>query len=91
MPATYIEFNTGGLFYGWSDTDTASIDKDATEVSLIAILRDIAGPQAEIVITWEDGNDAVFGDWQTPTEQEDVGMEIRDFPWYDAQRWAVFT
>jgi hypothetical protein len=90
MPATHIEFNTGGLFYGWSDADVASIDKDSTEEKLIGILRDIA-PHATITILWADGNDKVFGDWQSPTEQEDTRMAIADFPWYDAQRWAVFA
>jgi hypothetical protein len=89
VPATDIEFNTGGLFYGWSEADVASVDKDATEASLIKILSDIA-PGANIVILWVDGNDRLFGSWDSPTEKDDVRREISEYPWYDAQRWAVF-
>lgn len=91
MPASRIEFSAGGLIDGWPSADVEALDIHVTEARLVKILRDITdSPDAEIAITWDSVADKVFGKWTYSTEQEEVLEALRDYPWYDAQRWGEF-
>ena len=90
MAATYFEFNTVGLFYGWKDEEIEQIDWVKTELKIISLLREVLGDDCTIVIKHEDGNDVLFGaDWESPTEEAEGRLALADLPWYDAERWAV--
>jgi hypothetical protein len=91
MPVSRIEFSAGGLIDGWSSAEVEALDTQATETKLTRILREITdSPDAEIVITWESIADKVFGSWGYSTEKEEALEALRDYPWYDAQRWGEF-
>ena len=92
MPVSHIEFSAGGLIEGWSSAEIEALDIQATEAKLVRILRDITdSPDAEIEITWESVSDKIFGTWTYASEKDEALEALRDYPWYDAQRWGEFT
>lgn len=91
MPVTRIEYSAGALIDGWPSSDIEQIDTAATEANLANILRNLTdSPRAEVVVTWESTKDRILGDWKDFDEERAAYDALRDFPWYDAERWAIW-
>ena len=102
MPKIHVTVHTAGAMDGWTADDRERFDVLDTEANLARLLRrDIADATglAEADITIDVRREDAGDRWhisgaRDAMEQRDLDEATRDalidFPWHDAQRWAVF-
>ena len=100
MTSINVTVHTAGAMNGWTQADIDACDMLDTEATLKSLIeRDIRAAteiqDVTVTVSSEDRGDF----WRISNaadamEERDLDEIVRDtltdFPWYDAQRWAVF-
>jgi hypothetical protein len=100
MATISITVHTGSAMEGWAQEDIDRLDVLDTEAKLAEVLAREVREATEVddvtvEVRREDRGDFwSISDAADAMEQRDLDEMVRevliDFPWYDAQRWAVF-
>ena len=100
MASINVTVHTASAMDGWTQADRDAMDVINTEVNLKSVLeRDIREAteveDVTVEVRREDRGDFWSISADNAMEQRDLDEIVRDtlndFPWYDAQRWAVFN
>lgn len=101
MATISVTVHTAGVMGGWTEEDRQAVNVLSTEASLAKMLTEqiasATGLDADditVEVRREDRGDFWRIDADDAREQLDLDEIVRDvlidFPWHDAQRWAVF-
>jgi hypothetical protein len=99
MATISITVHTAGAMDGWAQEDLDRLDVLDTEATLADVLAREVREATEVddvtvEVRREDRGDFWSISAADAMEQRDIDEIVRetlmDFPWYDAQRWAVF-